>query len=217
MNSRSFRVTVALAVVMIASSASAMDWKGQLQMVESDLRTQNYRHARKWSIKLINSMSDHLGTGQSASYTFALTVAYRAMAEAGLRKYDEADWYWHVATSLHPKIAQTDWKHLGDVGQWAASYDGHLEASDSDRPALIPVRKSEPKCPLGAINGAYYQPVRVGAVITVDGTARCPSLVEPTEAPTLAYAAFEALKRWQFQTTEPTKYEVTVNFQPPRR
>jgi hypothetical protein len=39
--------------------------------------------------------------------------------------------------------------------------------------------------------------------------------VKQTEAPTLAYAAFEALKKWEFQTAAPAKYEVTVDFKPP--
>lgn len=215
MTKASVRITVALAVVLSASSAIAMDWRGNLKMVEKDLRRENYPHARKYSIKLINSMSEHLGTGPDAVYTFAITVAYRAMAEAGLKKYEEADWYWHVATSLYPKLAEKDWKHMGAVGEWASTHTNHLEASDAVNPTLIPIKRSEPKCPLSAIKGAYYQPIKLGAVIAPEGNARCPSLTEPTQAPTLAYAAFEALKRWEFQTTEPTRYEVTVNFQPP--
>ena len=87
--------------------------------------------------------------------------------------------------------------------------------AESEAAAPVALRKSEPKCPLSAINGGYYQPVRVGAIIDPNGVARCPSLAAPTEAPTLAYAAFEALKQWQFQTTVAAKYEITVDFQPP--
>ena len=205
---------LAVAIALLASTASAQDWRAQLKMVDQDLRTAHYAHARKWSIKLINSMSEHLGTGPNASYTMGLTVAYRALAEAGLQKKEDADWYWHVATALYPDIAKRDWTAYGAPGHWAANHtDGDFEISDAA--VALPVKKTEPKCPLSAIQGGYYQPVRVGAIIDGDGFAKWPTLVTSTNAPTLAYAAFEALKQWQFQAAAPVKYEVTVDFQPP--
>ena len=210
--SRTKPMFLALVLATFASTASAQDWRGQFKMVEKDLRTQHYSHARKWSIKLINSMSDHLGTGRDASYTMALAVAYRALAEAGLQKPGEADWYWHVATSIYPEIAKRDWTPYGEVGEWATNHQDDIEATET---AVVAVKKIEPKCPLSAIQGSYYQPIRVGAIVNSDGTARCPSLVAQTDAPTLAYAAFEAVKQWQFQTAAPARYEVTVDFKPP--
>jgi hypothetical protein len=202
---------LALAILVTAATVSAQDWRGELKMVDSDLRTEHYTHARKWSIKLINSMCDHLGTGQDAMYTLALTVAYRAMAEAGLQKLDEAHWYWHVALALYPKLAQNDWSTYGEVGKWVAS---QKESDDLHIAEL-------PDCPLSAIVGAYYQPVTIAAIIDGDGSARCPRLISSTVAPTLIYAAFESLKQWQFQPgmvdgkPVPTSYQVTVNFKPP--
>src|SRR6185436_9256901 len=73
-----------ISLLLFATSAFAQDWRAQLKMVEKDLQTQHYAHARKWSIKLINSMSEHLGTGRDASFTMALPIAYRALAEKGL-------------------------------------------------------------------------------------------------------------------------------------
>ncbi|HYS54158.1 MAG TPA: hypothetical protein VER58_10390 [Thermoanaerobaculia bacterium] len=200
-----------LVFALTATTLSAQDWRGQLEMVENDLRTHHYGHARKWSIKLINSMTDHLGTGPDATYTLALTVAYRAMAEQGLKKPEEADWYWHVATNLYPKLADTDFTSLGEVGEWFAAKK-RIDKIPGDLPSAIVVRRIEPKCPLSAIQGAYYQPVTIGALIS-DGVARAPRLVSPSAAPTLVYAAFESLKQWQFEGSG--KYEVTVNFAPP--
>lgn len=205
---------IAVAITLWTSSAFAQNWRELLKDVDNDLRTEHYDHARKWSIKVINSLSDHLGTGSAASYTMGLTVAYRALAEKGLGKDDDADWYWHVATSIYPDIAKHDWSAYGDVGKWAAKHsDGDdFEVSEA---TVVPMKQLKPKCPLSAIQGGYYQAVRVGAIVDTNGIARCPSLVQPTQAPTLAYAAFEALKTWQFQTAAPAKYEVTVDFQPP--
>ena len=209
---RTKSLLLAVAIALYASSAAAQDWRAQLKMVDKDLRTQRYSHARKWSIKLINSMSEHLGTGRDASYTMALAIAYRSLAEAGLKKPEEADWYWHVATSIYPEIAKRDWSAYGEAGEWISNHTDDIEATET---AVVAVKKPEPKCPLSAIQGAYYQSIRMGAIIGSDGSARCPSLVEQTEAPTLAYAAFEALKKWEFQTAAPAKYEVTVDFKPP--
>jgi hypothetical protein len=204
---------LALAVALTTTSLSAQNWRDELKEIDNDLRTQHYGHARKWSIKMINSMCDHLGTGPDSMYTLALTVAYRSMAEAGLQKTDEAHWYWHVATALYPKLADQDWKPYGAVGEWFAAQ----KTSDSpaqELPPAVVIKRSEPKCPLSAVMGGYYQPVTVAATITSAGTASCPRLVSSTNAPTLAYTAFEALKEFQFQPGS-AQYQVTVNFQPP--
>src|SRR5690349_7508143 len=109
---------LALAMALVATTLAAQNWRDELGWVENDLQTQHYAHARKWSIKAINSMTDHLGTGSNASYTLALAVAYRAMAEEGLEKPEEAHWYWHVATDLYPPLADKDWSKFGEVGEW---------------------------------------------------------------------------------------------------
>src|SRR5689334_1657107 len=110
---------LALAIALsTATSLFAQNWRDELKMVDNDLRSQHYEHARKWSIKVINSMSDHLGTGPAAMYSLATAVAYRAMAEAGLGKEADADWYSHVALVLYPKFAEQDWSAYGDAGAW---------------------------------------------------------------------------------------------------
>jgi len=208
---------LAFTIAVSATTLFAQNWRDELAMVDKDLRTQHYQHARKWSIKVINSMCDHLGTGPNAMYSLATAVAYRAMAEAGLQKPDDADWYAHVALALYPKLAQRDWSAYGDVGEWLTSkkHEGEPTA-EADAPVRLPVKKEDPECPLSAIVGAYYQPVTVEAVIDADGTVHSPNLISQTNAPTLVYAAFESLKDFQFEPGAPAKYQVTVNFKPPR-
>jgi len=203
-------------MALATTTLAAQDWRANLEMIDQDLRTQRYAHARKWSIKMINSMCDHLGTGSDSMYTLATTVAYRAMAEAGLKKTADADWYSHVAFALYPKIAERDWSAYGDVGEWltARKHEAEVQVADG-APAPVPIRKSEPKCPLSAIAGGYYQSVTVGAIVDGEGSARSPRLVSKTEAPTLVYAAFESLKDFQFEPGTRAKYEVTVHFNPP--
>src|ERR1700740_3687212 len=127
---------LALTVALSASPLFAQNWRDELKMVDNDLRTQHYAHARKWSIKVINSMCDHLGTGNDAMYSLALAVAYRAVAEAGLQKNGDADWYAHVAFALYPKLAQQDWSAYGDAGQWltAQKHEGEADLVAADAP-----------------------------------------------------------------------------------
>jgi len=209
---------LACTIALSTTALFAQNWRYELSEVDKDLRTRHYAHARKWSIKVINSMSDHLGTGPDSMYSLASAVAYRAMAEAGLQKEAEADWYSHVAFALYPKLATQDWSAYGDVGEWltAKKHEGELTA-DAEAPLRLPVKREDPDCPLSAVAGAYYQPVTVGAVVDTDGTPRCPKLVSATNAPTLVYAAFESLKDFSFEPADaPTRYQVTVNFKPPK-
>ncbi|HEY6844045.1 MAG TPA: hypothetical protein VI391_07750 [Thermoanaerobaculia bacterium] len=208
---------LAFTIVLSAATLSAQNWRDELKWVDHDLQTQHYAHARKWSIKVINSMCDHLGTGPDAMYSLATAVAYRAMAEAGLGKTDDADWYSHVALSLYPKLADQDWSAYGEVGQWLTSTKHADDVTPEAGAAVrLPTKKEDPDCPLSAIAGAYYQPVTVGAVVDEDGVARCPRLVSQTTAPTLAYAAFESLKDFEFPPGAPASYQVTINFKPPK-
>jgi hypothetical protein len=212
------RLLAALVLAFAAATASAQDWAGELKMIDNDLRTEHYAHARKWSIKMINSMCDHLGTGPDSMYTLALTTAYRAMAEAGLKNMDDADWYWHVALSMYPKLAKKDWKPYGEAGELLARDHSDEFKTEADATKPVPIRKAEPKCPLSAIQGGYYQPVTVRAVVGADGNVRCPTLVTANAAPTLVYAATEALKQWQFEPQSgPANYDLTINFEPPRQ
>jgi hypothetical protein len=161
-------------------------------------------------------MCDHLGTGPDAMYTLATTVAYRAMAEAGLKKADDADWYAHVAFSLHPKLAERDWSAYGEVGEWLSKtkHEAELQAAD-EGPPRVPLRRNDPKCPLSAIQGGYYQPVTISATVDGEGNVRCPRLISKTVAPTLIYTAFESLRDFQFGPGAPVSYELTVHFNPP--
>ena len=204
-----------LAIALTASSAFAQNWRTELNMIDHDLRTQHYAHARKWSIKMINSMCDNLPTGQGAMYTLGLTVAYRAIAESGLGKQDDGDWYWNVALSLYPDLAKRDWSAYGEAA--SRIIQSHEIEAEADAAEPVPIHKVDPRCPLSAVEGGYYNSVTLAAVVDRNGIPRCPRLVEAKQTPTLIYAAFEALKDWQFMpSAAPANYQVTVNFDPPR-
>ena len=59
----------------------------------------------------------------------------------------------------------------------------------------------------------------VHVLIDSDGSVRHPAVVSQSVAPTLLYAATEAVKRWQFEPAtmdgkpSPVEFDLTVNFQ----
>src|SRR5436190_2019384 len=136
--------------LLLSPVALSRSWRGLLKETDRDLRAERYTEARKTSIKLINSMMDHLGRGDRASYTLALTIAYRAVAEAGLQRYDEADWYWHVARSLYPKF---DVSPYGEAGAWLVEHTKEtLETADAPPDAIqrpVCLNRRDPKYPVG--------------------------------------------------------------------
>jgi TonB family protein len=214
-------IRTAIVLLFLATPVFAQNWKGYLKQTDRDLRNGRYTEARKTSIKLINSMMDNLNRGERQAYTLALTVAYRAVAEAGLQKYDEADWYWHVARAMYPKL---DVSAYGEPGAWLMERTTEtVDATDASPTAEIQqpvcVERHNPKYPLGAVLGLVGEPIVVRVVIDDNGTVRHPTLVTPTVAPTLVYAATEAVKKWKFQPASvdgksaPMAFELTVNFE----
>jgi TonB family protein len=229
------RLLFATTLFLISASAFGQNWRGLLDSTHDDLQSQNYSRARRTSIKLINSMMDNLNTGQSAAYTMGLTVAYRAVAEAGLGNYEEADWYRHVALAMAPQVAQLDTRAFGEPGAWflgreadanptsmASSSTPSDDAPSAARVDPVCTYKKIPKYPLGAVLGKVSAPVIVHVLIDRDGVVRHPAVVSQSLAPTLIYAATEAVRQWQFQPATvdgkacPMEFDLTVSFQTAR-
>ncbi|HEV2721965.1 MAG TPA: energy transducer TonB [Thermoanaerobaculia bacterium] len=227
------RLLFATALLLLTTSAFAQNWRGLLDSTAEDLQAQRYARARKTTIKLINSMMDNLNIGRAAGYTMGLTVAYRAIAEAGLGNYDEADWYRHVALAMSPQVAQLDVSQFGGAGAWFSSRERDSEgqspmasSSGSDDPPPQSLARQDPVCtykrmpkyPLGAVLGKVGAPVIVHVLIDSDGTVRHPVIATQALAPTLIYAATEAVRQWQFQPATidgkacPAEFDLTVNF-----
>jgi TonB family protein len=224
------RMLLATALLLLSTSAFAQNWRGLLDSTADDLQAQRYSRARHTTIKLINSMMDNLNTGNAAAYTMGLTVAYRAVAEAGMGNYEEADWYRHVALAMSPQVAQVDMSRFGGAGEWFTSGEKPsaenapmASSSESiaagDRRDPVCKYKPYPKYPLGAVLGKVSAPVIVHVLIDSDGSVRHPAVVSQSVAPTLLYAATEAVKRWQFEPAtadgkpSPVEFDLTVNFQ----
>lgn len=226
-----------LAVVLTLAATSnllAQNWKGMLSSTDEALRNGEYYHARRTTIKLINSMMDNLNSGDGAMYTMGLTVAYRAVAEAGLKDYEAADWYWHVAQAMYP-TSRFDLKPYGEAGAYLANLKdvpehgadnppqtASLEPVSTDQLRQDPVclNRRDPKYPVGAVVNKVGEPITIRVLIDTNGIVHHPQLVSGATAPTLIFAATEAVKDWRFQPAmidgKPTEmpFDLTVNFRP---
>ena len=166
--------TSLLVFLLATSSVFAQDWKGMLKQTDRNLRQGNYADARRTSIKLINSMMDNLNHGDRAMYTLALTIAYRAVAEAGLQRYDEADWYWHVARSLYPNF---NLEPYGEAGAWLKEHSAEqietTDAATNGYPTHYAINCAHPTHFDGVLKGEWTS--RIGALRANASTSRSTS------------------------------------------
>jgi TonB family protein len=186
--------------------------------VESLLLQKQYGEAHKASIKLTNRMLDRLGTGAEASSLLAKVVSLRGQAEEGLGNTDDAIWYRQVAVVLDPNISLPP-----DEKTLPAPIDAlSLPAAPSTTAALPKMeapqstRRRMPEKP-GIVNAMGEAIVVVAVVIDVTGTVRQPSIVS-SPAPSVSYAALEAVKQWRFRPGKvdgkpvPVIFHLTFNF-----
>ena len=56
-----------------------------------------------------------------------------------------------------------------------------------------------PKYPYHALETGIAEPVTVEVIVSVDGTTRCPRVIETHGNPSLAWVLLEAMKRWRYE------------------
>ena len=228
-------VTFTVLAVLLASNLHAAEvgarWRVELISIDKLLHERKYLEAQKAVATLTNDMMEHIGASSGATYTFAVTVAFCALAEAGLGHTEDADWYWCVATGLFPQFEQSDLSVYGDAGSLLMAITRGLsttyadvkrlhDAPDDSGKVEAPrvVKRVEPRCPPGALSRGLGGPIVVEVTISRDGTPHRPRVVSSRLAPSLAYAALEALRQWRFEpgrlNGEPVAviFNLTVNF-----
>jgi TonB family protein len=175
----------------------AADWRSDQTAIEALLQQKRYADARKASIKLTNHMLDHMGVNDEAAL-LARTAALRAASEDGLGNVDDTNWYRQVAKLLDPQVvlpAMTtpvpepiEVRHVGTRAVDAASEK--IEAPQR-------IRKRDPERP-GIVNALGEAMAVIEVAIDVDGVVRQPRIVS-SPAPSVSYAALEAIKQWRFR------------------
>src|ERR1051325_2979891 len=114
----------------------------QKDMVESTrlLQSKDYSAALGIVNRVKNEMLEMLGPGEDATRAFSIVLVHKALAHAGLGENEEALWYWYSATSLNPKLLQSDISTFGPPGEFLKQ---HL-APDYEKLAVIGMPDIQP-------------------------------------------------------------------------
>jgi TonB family protein len=212
----------------LAQNQSAL-WRELLADSATSLKAGDYGRALKRSDRLIAEMVDRLGPGDLEAQAFAIALTHRALAHAGLGNTDDALWYWHAALSLYPALARSDISMFGAPGQFLKTHPARpIESAlpvEGARPLgdveITPpklLKRVEPQFPPGAKAFAVDGVLIVQVVIEASGRVSSPLILKALPAPTLSYAALEAVKRWRFQPAKirgepsPVLFNLTVNY-----
>jgi hypothetical protein len=198
-----------ITLVASARTVTADDWRRDQAAIETQLQQKQYAAARKASIKLANQMLDRLGANAEAIRLLADTASLRASAEQGLGNADEATWYQQVAAALDPpRKALTNKDPDSPVSRATFS-------SPADKAPEV-IRRREPVRP-GIINAIGPSQVVIKTVIDIDGMVRQPTIVA-SPAPSVSYAALEAVHEWRFRPgmsegkPVPAIFSLTIRF-----
>jgi TonB family protein len=211
----------------IASDPVSESWQKKTRESVGLLKRGEYKASLKLSERVIRDMADRLGPGDSEKQSFGIALTHKALALAGLGQEDEALWYWHIALNLYPGLAKADLAPYGKPGEFLRSH------ADLRKPAEIPrlpypvtpnitvpvvKKRVDPKYPIGAQAFAVSGITIVEVLVSRDGKLSSPVVLKELPAPTITYAALEALRRWTFEPAtidgQPTDiiFNVTFNY-----
>ncbi len=215
---------------------TAESWKSQLDTASAELRSGQFEQALSRIEKVIREMVDSLGPKDHEAELFGYAVALKAVALEGLGDRAAATWYWRVAQGIDPNVVAIDLSAYGAPGEFLkGSVLGSPKVSSQagagqpeEAPALYPgtdgvtapvaINKPEPVYPKGARAFKFQGTLVVQAVIDRQGVVAAPRVLKPFSAPTLTYAALEAIKKKRFKPAEkageaiPVYYHLTMTF-----
>jgi TonB family protein len=226
---------VALATMVVfgcfeapAAEPLAVQWKERIAESSAALKARDHGKSLKISESVISQMKSVLGPGDAATEVFSIVLTHKALALAGLGRQDEALWWWHAALSMHPGMAKADLSEFHEAGQFLASRRergalGGGQKPKNPNPGIQAPRvkkKVAPDFPGGAQYFGIAGMLVMEVVIAKDGTPRSPKILQNLPAPTLSYAALDAVRRWRFEPGkvdgEPADvvFKLTINYKP---
>jgi len=150
--------------------------------------------------------------------------ALLALAAAGAKDLNDAEWYWSVARSLFPKFAGSNLAVYGAAGEAVMRLDRSDACKIRDLPSgarVTPPKPSHspmPPYPYHALETGIAEPITVEVTVTENGTTRCPKVIETHDDPALAWVLLEAMKKWRYEPARvdgapvPATVRQTVDF-----
>jgi hypothetical protein len=90
-------------------------WKRDLHEADRQLRSGRWSDALASSSAVLRSMQNHLQGGEGAGRFLATAELFKAVAEEGLERPEDAYWDWLTAWNLDAEVAQADLAAYGAV------------------------------------------------------------------------------------------------------
>src|SRR5688572_525881 len=208
MSQSQFLVLVLSLVCCNALPAAAdpiLEWRQKVKKSAALLKAGEYDQSLRITNRIISEMVDLLGPGDGSMQSFGIVLTHRALANAGLGRYDDALWYWHIVLGLYPRLATADLSAYGAAGKFLKDNplppqtEPQPPQNDPDITPPVPVRTRKPRFPPGAQAFEVEGHLIVDVVITPGGTVTYPRILKSLPAPTLSYVALEALRKWRFE------------------
>ena len=209
-------------------ATDAERWARSLDESSAALAKGDHAKALKISERLIREMVEILGPGDAATKFFGIVLSHKALALAGLGRRDEALWYWQTVISLYPAFAKSDLSSFGEAGafldrnrvQRVPRSREEIKAEEAAHRVTRPrvIKRPEPVFPRGAAWFGVEGLMIVNLVIKTDGTVASPVLLKALPAPTLNYAALDAVRKWRFAPgmvdgkVVEGQFDLTINF-----
>jgi protein TonB len=229
------RILIAGVALLIASPAIAgKSWQDQTwieRVKESSLllKSGDYNKALRISERVLKEMTEQLGPGNAATEAFGIALTHKALALAGLGRFDEALWYWHTVVALYPPFERSDLSMFGKPGEFLkanvlppADQSPVPHADDATTPPVV-IDRVAPEYPHGAYVYSISGFLIVELIITKEGRVHSPRVLKPLAAVTLSYATLEAVRKWRFKPAmrdgQPieVRFALTVNYKIPER
>jgi len=194
-----------------------------------ELTKGDYAKALKIDNGVIDDMFEKLGPGDAETKWFAIALGHKALALAGLGQNDDAIWFWHMAVNIYPDLERADLSMFGAPAEFLKKHPlppphPAMLCLPEDLPvpancrAPVVVNRVQPRYPEGARLSRVRGKTVVDCVIDKTGTVRDVRLKQALPAPTLSYAAMQAIHQWRFKpaTLDDRPVDVfftlTVNF-----
>lgn len=206
------------------------EWGEKIKQSSDALQHGDYKRSLRIADRLINEMEEMLGPGDSSAQVFGIVVTHKALANVGLGNQNDALWYWHTALSLFPRLQEADLSMFGEAGRFLKEHPPEPPAGLAETKPVTPqtqnvtaprlLKRVDPRYPRGANEFDVGGILIVEVVIKKDGNVTTPRVRKALPAPTLSYAALEAIKQWRFEPGriggEPVDvlFNLTVNFKP---
>jgi hypothetical protein len=207
-----------------AAGAPGADWQPRTEAVIGQLQRGEWAAAEAGSRSLLREMVAWIAGGEGASRSIALMTAFQAVAEAGLRREDDALWHWHIAQQIVPEISAMKMGMFGAAGAVLLGQEPRrdcaaavVEGADVTRPR--PSERPKPEYPEALRAAGVHGLVTIEALVGADGTPRSPRVLTPDAPPTLILAAAESLRRSRFAPAQragiavPYCYSSTMRFE----